>query len=155
MHTAPACQPTCSLWSCLSNSHVTYGFWLPQILQLYLFTTPLTWNTASSEHTWQRKSGDASILSSMSTAKFVRATWALSFRAWIIWILYALRQSLLCRTSCTVERDICNCKLGAQIFLRRLRWNASLMWLTFSSKIHVFAGDFTCDGLPGALSLLS
>jgi hypothetical protein len=32
----------------------------------------------------------ASIISSMSTAKFVRATWSLDFSAWIIWILYAL-----------------------------------------------------------------
>jgi hypothetical protein len=108
----------------LSNSHVTCGFYLLQILQLYLFRTPLTWNvTLSEKRAWQRKSGDLSILSSISTVKFVRATWSLSFSAWIIWILYALRWSLLCSTSCTVERGVCNCKLAAQIGLR-LFYNA-------------------------------
>jgi hypothetical protein len=53
----------------------------PQILQLYLFTTPLIWNVTLSEHTYRRRSGDMSILSSMSTAKFVCATWSLSFSA--------------------------------------------------------------------------
>jgi hypothetical protein len=50
----------------LSPTHMwqTCGFWLPQFLQFYLFTAPLTWNVASSEkHTWQKKSSDMSIFS--------------------------------------------------------------------------------------------
>jgi hypothetical protein len=86
---------------------------------------PLTWNVASSEkHTWRRKSGDASVLSSVSTAKFLRVVWSLGFSAWIIWIFYALRRSILCSTSYTVERWICNCKLAARIDFLGLRWNA-------------------------------
>jgi hypothetical protein len=74
----------------------------------------------------------------MSTAKFVHATWSLGFSAWIIWILYTLRQSLLCSALCTVERGIYKCKLAAHIDLRGLRWNASPMQLIFSSEVHVF-----------------
>jgi hypothetical protein len=80
-HTAPAC-PCTNVWSVssknkngpinlcinpahtftsglpLSNSHVTWIL-TAQILKLYLFTAPLTWNITSSEkHTWRRKSGD-------------------------------------------------------------------------------------------------
>jgi hypothetical protein len=45
----------------LSNSYVTCGIWLLEILQLYLFTTSLTWNLDSSEkHAWPKNSGDAS-----------------------------------------------------------------------------------------------
>jgi hypothetical protein len=92
----------------LSNSQLTCGFLRPQIVQLYLFTAPLTWDVVSSEkHTWQRKSSDVLILSSMSTANLVRATWSLGFSAWIIWILYTLRRSFLCSTSCTVESGMC------------------------------------------------
>jgi hypothetical protein len=47
-----------------------------------------------------------------------------------------------------------HCKLAAQIDLRRIRRNASLMWLTFSSEILVFP-DFTCNRRPAGLSLLS
>jgi hypothetical protein len=57
-------------------------------------------------------------------------------------------------TSCTVEHGFCTCKLAAQIDLRWLHWNASLMRLTFSSEVCVFQ-DFTCNRLPVALSLLS
>jgi hypothetical protein len=139
----------------LSNFHVTCEFWLPLILQLYLFTTPLTWNvTPFKKHAWQRKSGDMPILSSMSAAKFLHAFWSLSFSAWIIWILYDLRQSLLCSILCTLEHGICNCKLAGQIDLRRLRCSASLMHLTFSSEVHVFSGDLTHNKLPVVLSLL-
>jgi hypothetical protein len=88
------------------------------------------------EHTWWRKSDDTPILFSMSTAKFVCATWSLGFSTWIIWILYALRRSLLCSTSCTIERGTCYCKLAAWTDLCGLRWNASLMRSTFSSEVH-------------------
>jgi hypothetical protein len=74
----------------------------------------------SEKHTWRRKSSDVSILSSTSTVKFMRATWSLGFSAWIIWILYALMQGLLCSTLCTAERGICNCKLAEWIDLRGL-----------------------------------
>jgi hypothetical protein len=90
----------------------------------------------------------------MSTPKFVRATWSLSFSAWIVWILFTLRQSLLYSISWTAECGICNWTLAAQIDLHRLHWNASLMRLTFSSEVHVFPGDFTCNRLRVFLSLL-
>jgi hypothetical protein len=139
----------------LCNSHVTCGFRLPQSLHLYPFKIPLKWNIAlSKKHTWWRKVDDASVLSSMSTVKFMRTTWSLSFSTWIIWMLYALRWSLLHSTSCTVEREISNCKLAAWLNWRGILWNASLMRLTFSSEIRVFPGDFTCNGLPVVLSLL-
>jgi hypothetical protein len=143
---AASLKLTCDMW-----------FWVPQILQLYLFTTPLTWNVASSEkHTWRRKSGDASILSSIFIAKFVRATWSLGLSARIIWIFYAFRQSILCSTSCTVEREICTQLQASRTnWLHELRWNASLMRLAFSSEVHVFPGDSTCNRLPVVLSLLS
>jgi hypothetical protein len=54
-----------------------------------------------------------------------------------------LRRSLLCSTACNVEHGTCNCKLAARIDLRGLRWNASLMRLTFSSEVRVVPGDFT------------
>jgi hypothetical protein len=76
-----------------------------------------------------------------------------SSSAGIIWILYSLRRSLLCSTLCTVEHGICNCKLAARIDLCRLRWNASLMQLTFSSGVHVCPGDFTHNRLPVVPSL--
>jgi hypothetical protein len=125
---------------CIWPAHKWRQFCLPQILQLYLFTAPLTWNVSSFEkHTWRRKSGDASSVPSMSTAKFVCAIWSLSFSAWIMWIFYAtLRRSRLCSTLCTVECGICSCKLAAQIDLRRICWSASPMWSIFSSEVHVF-----------------
>jgi hypothetical protein len=108
------------------------------------------------EHTSRWKSGAASILSIMSTAKCVRATWSLGFSASIIWILYALRRSLLCRSSCTVERVIVrNGKLAARIDLHGLRWNTSLMRVTYSSEVRVFPEDFTRNTLPVVLRLLS
>jgi hypothetical protein len=64
-------------------------------------------------------------------------------------------QSPLCCTSRTVERGIYNCKPAARIDLRGLRRNASLMWLTLSSEVLVFPGEFTHNGLPVILSLLS
>jgi hypothetical protein len=84
----------------------------------------------------------------------VRATWSLSFSAWIIWTVYALQWSILSSTSCTIERGICNYKQAARIDLGRLCWNASLMRLTFSSEVCVFP-DFTHNRLPVVLSLLS
>jgi hypothetical protein len=125
------------------------------MLEFYLFTTQLTWNVASSEkHTWWRKSGDMSILSSISTVKSVRATWSLCFNARITWILYVLRSSLSCSTPCMlIVEFVCNCKLGARIDLRRLHWNASLMRLTFSPEVCVFP-DFTCIRLLLVLTLL-
>jgi hypothetical protein len=140
-------RSTRSLWDCLSSTHMWHESWLPQMLQLRLFTTPMTWNVASSEkHIRRRKSGDTSILFSMYTAKYVRATWSLGFGAWIILILYAPRWSLLCSTSFTVEREI---------DLRGLRWNASLTRLTFSSEVRVFPGGFTRNTLSAVLSSLS
>jgi hypothetical protein len=50
---------------------------------------------------------------------------------------------------------VCNCKLAAWIDLRRLRWNAYLMQLIFSSEVHVSPGDFKCNRLPAVLTLLS
>jgi hypothetical protein len=47
-----------------------------------------------------------------------------------------------------------NCKLAARIDLRGLRWNASLMRLTFSSEVHVFQ-EILYATLPIVLSLLS
>jgi hypothetical protein len=60
-------------------------------------------------------------------------------------VMYTLRRSLSYSTLCTVGCGICNCKLAAQIDLRGLHWNASLMQLTFSSDVRVFSGDFTCS----------
>jgi hypothetical protein len=94
------------------------------------------------EATWWRELGDAAILSSISTVKFVRATWSLCFSVWIIWILYA---SLLGRAFCVAHRALLNMEF---------HWNASLMWLTFSSEVYVFPGDFTCSRLPVVLCLL-
>jgi hypothetical protein len=56
---------------------------------------------------------------------------------------------------CVAHRALLNCKQEARIHLRGLRWNASLMRPTFSSEVRVFPGDFTCNRLPVALSLLS
>jgi hypothetical protein len=64
---------------------------------------------------------------------------------------YALRRSLLSCTSCNVECGICNCKLAVWIDLRRLRWNASIIRLTFTSEVRVFL-DFARNGLPAVLS---
>jgi hypothetical protein len=47
------------------------------------------------------------------------------------------------------------CKLTARIDLRGLHWNASLMWLTISSEVPVFPGDFIHNRLPAVISLLA
>jgi hypothetical protein len=115
----------------LANSHVT--LWIlnapnPAAVPVYN-------STDMESRLIRRNSGDVSILSSISTAKIVCATWSLGFHAWIILILCALKQSILSTTSCTAECGICNCRLTSQTDLHGLCRNASLMQLTISSEV--------------------
>jgi hypothetical protein len=96
----------------------------------------------------QRKSGDAWILSSKFTPKFVLATWSLGFSIWIIWILWLLGEAFRVEHDALLNVEfVRSYKLAARVDLRGLR--------RISSDFHVFPGDFTRNRLPVVLSLLS
>jgi hypothetical protein len=92
----------------------------------------------------------------MSTASFVHAILGHSVLVHELFESCTLLGVAFCVVYCALlnVEFVHNCKLAALTDLRGLYWNASVMQLTFSLEVSIFAGDFTHNRLPVVLSFV-
>jgi hypothetical protein len=89
----------------VSNSYVTWILTAPNPSVVSVYNSiDMECRLAREAHLLEGL-GDASVLSSMSTAKFVCATSSLGCSAWIVWILYA---TLLVGAFCVAHHALLN-----------------------------------------------